>query len=330
MTKKVASIILPINSDFLGKDIVSLSQFDKSSILKIFETVNIIKEAGRRGLPLNLLSGKIVVLLFYEPSSRTRASFDAATKQLGGQTIVVENPQAFSSVSKGETFEDTIRVFEAYSDIIILRHPEIGAAKRAQRAALHVPIINAGDGAGEHPTQALLDLYTIYENRKKLSGLKGVIAGDILNGRTVHSLLHGLSYFENNELYLLSPSELKLSRSDFKKFDKNLKLLEISSIDKIPKNCDFWYWTRVQKERFKSEEEYKKVNNRFIVSKKVLNKYANSKTILLHPLPRVGEILEEVDRDPRALYLTSQTRNGLYVRMALLALVLGKIDEKIR
>lgn len=330
MAKKVASRILSINSDFLGKDIVSLSQFDKSSILKIFETANIIKEAGRRGLPLNLLSGKIVVLLFYEPSSRTRASFDAATKQLGGQTIVVENPQQFSSVSKGETFEDTIRVFEAYSDVIILRHPEIGAAKRAVKAALHVPIINAGDGTGEHPTQALLDLCTIWEHKKKLSNLKGVIAGDILNGRTVHSLLHGLSYFENNEIYLLAPEELKLSRSDFKKFGKNLKLREISLIKQIPKNCDFWYWTRVQKERFKSEELFKKVNNRFIVSKKVLNKYASPKTILLHPLPRVGEILEEVDHDPRALYLTAQIRNGMYIRMALLALILGKIEERIR
>lgn len=319
-----------ITSDFKGKDIISLSQFDKNSILKLFETTELIKEAGKRGMPLNLLAGKLVVLLFYEPSSRTRASFDAATKQLGGQTIVVENPQQFSSVSKGETFEDTIRVFEAYSDVIVLRHPQIGSAKQAATAAARVPIVNAGDGAGEHPTQAMLDLYTIFEHKKTLSGLAGVMAGDILNGRTVHSLLHGLSYFEKNEIYLLAPNELKLSKSDLKKYSKNIKITEINSIDQIPPDCDFWYWTRVQKERFKDEQLYKKVNNKFIVTKKVFNKFAGKNTILMHPLPRVGEILEEVDSDPRAIYLTNQTRNGMYVRMALLSLILGKIDEQVR
>ncbi|HVT00985.1 MAG TPA: aspartate carbamoyltransferase [Patescibacteria group bacterium] len=324
--KKIPSI----KSDFLHKDIVSIAQFDRPSIEKLFDTVEIIKQSGMRGLPLNLLSGKIVVLLFYEPSSRTRSSFDAATKQLNGQTIVVENPQNFSSVSKGETFEDTIRVFEAYSDIIVLRHPEKGAAKRAALAANRVPIINAGDGPGEHPTQALLDLYTIWSKKKKLTGLKGLMAGDILNGRTVHSLLDGLSYFPGNEIYLLSPDELKLSKNDLTKYKAKIKIKEIARIEDIPVDCDFWYWTRVQKERFKSEELYKKVNNKFIVTKKILNKYAGRDTILMHPLPRVGEILEEVDDDPRAIYLTDQTRNGMYVRMALLSLVLGKIDQVVR
>lgn len=315
----------PIKSDFLDKDIVSLSQFDHASIEKLMESVELVKEAGVRGLPLELLAGKIVVLLFYEPSSRTRGSFDAATKQLGGQTVVVENPQVFSSVSKGETFADTIRVFEAYCDVIVLRHPEVGSALQAAKIATKVPIINAGDGPGEHPTQALLDLYTIWSAKKKLSNLKGVMAGDILNGRTVHSLLQGLSNFPGNEIYLLAPDALKLSAADFKKFSGRIKLHEISSMDQIPKNCDFWYWTRVQKERFKDEELYKKVNNRFVVTRQVLNKYAGDNTILMHPLPRVGEITEDVDEDPRAVYLTSQVRSGMYIRMALLALILGKI-----
>ncbi len=318
--------ILPIESNYLGKDIVSISQFDQDSILKLFNSVASVKEAGQKGLPLPLLDGKIIVLLFYEPSSRTRSSFDAAAKQLGGQTIVVENPQQFSSVSKGETFEDTIRVFEAYCDIIVLRHPELGAAKRAAETAKFVPIINAGDGPGEHPTQALLDLYTIWEKKKKLTGLKGVMAGDILNGRTVHSLLDGLAFFPGNEIYLLAPDELKLSKTDFNKYKDKIKLHEINSIDEIPKDCDFWYWTRVQKERFKNEELYKKVNNRFVVTKEVMDKYAGKNTILMHPLPRVGEILEEVDSDPRAVYLTSEIRSGMYIRMALLAQILGKLE----
>lgn len=320
----MAKSILPINSDFQGKDIVSLDQLDSKSILQLFKVADQLKPAGQLGLPLNLLAGKIVVLLFYEPSSRTRSSFDAAVKQLGGQTIVVENPQQFSSVSKGETFEDTIRVFEAYSDAIVLRHPEKGAAIKAAEAAKFIPVINAGDGPGEHPTQALLDLYTIWEKKKTLSNLKAVMAGDILNGRTVHSLLTGLSYFPGNEVYLLAPNELKLSKEDMDKFKKNIKIHEIERLDQIPKDCDFWYWTRVQKERFKSEALYKKVNNKFIVTKEVLNKYAGKDTLLMHPLPRVGEILEEVDDDPRSVYLTSQIRSGMYVRMALLAMILGK------
>ncbi|HVZ11482.1 MAG TPA: aspartate carbamoyltransferase [Patescibacteria group bacterium] len=328
---RISTSLSPIKSNFLGKDIVSLSQFDNDSIIKLFETTDMLKEAGRRGFPLNLLSGKLITLLFYEPSSRTRSSFDAAAKQLDAKTIVVENPQAFSSVSKGESFEDTIRVFEAYCDIIVLRHPTKGQAEIAAAAAKRVPIINAGDGIGEHPTQALLDLYTIWDRNGRLSSLRGVIAGDLLNGRTVHSLIQGLSYFKNNELYLLSPDKLKLSKKDFSRFSKTgIKLKEISSFDEIPKDCDFWYWTRVQKERFDSEEEYKSVNNKFIVSKRIFNKYASAKTILMHPLPRIGEILEEVDDDPRAVYLTTQTRNGMYVRMAILALVLGKIEETIR
>lgn len=267
-----------------------------------------------------------MVLLFYEPSSRTRGSFDAAVKQLGGQTVVVENPQQFSSVAKGETFGDTIRTFEAYSDAIVLRHPVTGSAAKAAEVAKHVPIINAGDGIGEHPTQALLDLYTIWEHTGRLSGLKGLIAGDILNGRTVHSLIRGLSLYEGNELYLLSPEELRLSREDREGFRScGIKLVEIEDARQIPKDCDFWYWTRVQKERFESEDAYKKVNNKFIVTKKLLGEYGNTGMILMHPLPRVGEIAEEVDSDPRAVYLRSQIRNGMYVRMALLGLVLGRI-----
>lgn len=274
----------------------------------------------------DMLKGKIVVLLFYEPSSRTFASFSAAVKQLGGQTVEIIDPTNFSSISKGETFEDTIRTFEAYSDLIVLRHPEKGAAKKAAEAAKFVPIINAGDGVGEHPTQALLDLYTIYEKFGRLDNLTGVMAGDILNDRTIHSLIRGLSLFKNNTLYLLSPKKLRLSSSDMSEFTKRkIELIEIYDYKDMPKDADFWYWTRVQKERFKTKKEYEKVKNKFVLTPELIQEYASLKTIFMHPLRRVGEIDEEVDRDRRAVYLASQIRNGMYVRMALVALVLGGI-----
>lgn len=325
-TPKTASFVLEkIKGNFKGKDIVALGQFDRGSLEKLFKATAKMRKIALNARPSRILGGNIVVLLFYEPSSRTRGSFDAAIKQLGGQTVVVENPQQFSSVAKGETFEDTIRTFEAYSDAIVLRHPVTGSARRAAEVARHVPIINAGDGIGEHPTQACLDLYTIWEHTGRLSGLKGLVAGDVLNGRTVHSLIEGLSLYKDNQLYLLSPEELRLSKDDLARFRQKVRIVEIEDVRQIPKDCDFWYWTRVQKERFENEEAYKKVNNKFVVTKEFLGEHGNTHMILMHPLPRVGEIVEEVDGDPRAVYLRSQIRNGMYVRMALLGLVLGRI-----
>lgn len=315
-----------IDGNFYNKDIISISQFDTNSLDHLFEITDKMKFIAKNALSSDMLKGNIATLLFYEASSRTRGSFDAAIKQLGGQTIVVENPQQFSSVSKGETFEDTIKVFESYSDVIILRHPEVGSADLAAREAKLVPVINAGDGIGEHPTQALLDMATIKEKCGRLNNLIGVFGGDIKNGRTIHSLLRGLSLYPGNTIYLLSPDQLKLDRKDFNEFQKKgLKLIEIDSMSQIPKKSDFWYWTRVQKERFSDLKDYEKLNNKFVITKEVFDKYATQKTILLHPLPRVGEIDTNVDADPRAEYLRAQVRNGMYVRMALISLVLGKI-----
>jgi len=314
-----------INGKFKGKDVISLDQFSPKDLEILFHHTLKMKKIAANATPSKILNGNIVTLLFYEPSSRTFGSFSAAVKQLGGQTIEIVNPQQFSSVAKGETFEDTIRVFEAYSDAIVLRHPNVGSAQKAAEAAFFVPIISAGDGIGEHPTQALLDLYTIYEKFKRLNNLIFLFAGDILYGRTVHSLLKGLSLFKNNTVYLLSPKELRLDRDDYKSFSKKIKLIEIENESQIPKNANVWYWTRIQKERFSSLSFYLKVKNKFIVTKNLLNKYSSEKTILMHPLPRVGEINPEVDNDPRAVYLRNQIRNGMYVRMALIALVLGKL-----
>lgn len=318
--------VYKIDGNFKGKDTISLDQFSQKDIKILFSHIKRMRSIAIKALPCDILAGKNVVLLFYEPSSRTRGSFDAATKQLGGQTIVVENPQQFSSVSKGETFEDTIRVFEAYSDLIVLRHPNEGASQKAADLAKLVPIVNAGDGKGEHPTQALLDLYTIYEKFGRLDNLNVLFAGDMLNGRTVHSLIKGIALYPKNTVCLLSPNELRLSRKDYSDFqNRGVKIYEIQNEKDIPKNADVWYWTRVQKERLKKIKDYEKVKNKFVVSQKFLDKYAGKHTILMHPLPRVGEILPEVDNDPRALYLRTQIRNGTYVRMALLGLVLGKL-----
>ncbi len=322
---KIIATLEKINGEFKGKDIISLRQFDSSSIQKLFKVTTKMAEIARHAKHSDILYGNIATLLFYEPSSRTFGSFSAATKQLGGQTVEIINPSEFSSVSKGESLEDTIRVFEAYCDVIILRHPEKGAALKAAEIAQFVPVINAGDGIGEHPTQALLDLYTIYEKHKTLDNLVGVFAGHMRNGRTVKSLLRGFSNFKNFTAYLLTPTELKLSREDFEDFKKSgVNLIEIDSELDIPKKAHFWYWTRVQKERFTHLEEYEKVKNTFILTPQLIKEYASNDTIFMHPLPRVGEITRDVDEDKRAVYLRSQVRNGMYVRMALLALVLGK------
>jgi len=314
-----------INGNFKGKDILSLDQFSTSDISHLFQATKKMRDIGKNARPSDLLKGNIVTLIFYEPSSRTFGSFGASVKQLGGATVEIVDPQHFSSVSKGETLEDTMRVFESYCDVIVIRHPIAGTASSAADAAEFVPVINAGDGISEHPTQALLDMFTIYEKFGKLDNLTGVMAGDMLNGRTVHSLIRGLSKYRNNILYLLSPDELKLSKDDLSKFkNSGIKLIEINSTDNMPKNANFWYWTRVQKERFKSLKQYEKVKNRFILNNKLISKLAGKDTIFMHPLPRIGEILTEVDQNPNAVYLRSEVRNGMYVRMALLSLVLGK------
>lgn len=270
-----------------------------------------------------ILKGKLVTLLFFEPSSRTFSSFAAAVKKLGGMTIEYQNPLQTSSATKGETMEDTMRVFERYSNAVIMRHFQKGTLKLAA-GAVSIPVINAGDGIGEHPTQALLDAYTIFRNSKKLSGLTGVIVGDLLNGRTVHSLLKLLSLYKNNTVYLLSPKQLKIDTQFKEEVErKGVRIIEITSQKEIPVHADFWYWTRVQKERFTSNADYEALKHSFILTQTLLKEKGNKRMIILHPLPRVGEIEVEVDTDPRAVYLTEQIQNGLYIRMALLSIIIG-------
>jgi aspartate carbamoyltransferase catalytic subunit len=318
--------ISKINGDFKNKDILTLDQFTTKDLSLLFSHVKHMEKIAANAKPSDVLKGNIVTLLFYEPSSRTFGSFGAAIKQLGGQTIDIINPQQFSSVAKGENLEDTIRTFEAYSDAIVIRHPIVGTAKRAAQSAHTVPVLNAGDGNGEHPTQAVLDLYTIYDLVGRLDNVCGVLAGDPLNSRTIHSLIEGLSLFPGNTLYLLSPEALRLPREQREKFTKQgITFIEITDEKDMPKNADFWYWTRVQKERFSDIKTYEKVKDSFYLTKELVSKYAGKNTILMDPLPRIGKIDMRVDEDPRAVYLRSQIRNGMYIRMALMGLVLGKL-----
>ncbi|HEU5228341.1 MAG TPA: aspartate carbamoyltransferase [Ktedonobacteraceae bacterium] len=315
-----------IDGDFAGKDIISLDQFSIEDLLTLFDVTHKMKRIAINKEPSQLLAGHIISLLFFEPSSRTFSSFAAAVKRLGGQTIEMQNPETTASVYKGESFEDTIRVLEAYSDALVLRHRISGAAKKAADAAELIPLINAGDGNNEHPTQTLLDLYTLYERFGRLDNLTGLLVGDPLNSRTMHSLLRGLSLFGNNTVYLLSLPRLQLSRDDFVFLSgRGLKIVEINKEQDIPRDCHFWYWTRIQKERFTALEEYQQVaRDTFIATPRLLREYASKDMILMDPLPRVDSVDPAIDADERAVYLRSQIRNGLYTRMALLTLVLGK------
>jgi aspartate carbamoyltransferase len=316
-----------INSDFKGKDIVSLDQFSVEDLLMLFDLTGRMKHIAVNKESSHLLEGLLVALLFFEPSSRTFSSFAAAVKRLGGQTIEMQNPETASSVHKGESIEDTIRVLEAYSDAIVLRHHFAGAAREAAQVTEFIPVINAGDGNNEHPTQTLLDLYTLYEQFGRLDHLTGLLAGDCLNSRTIHSLLRGLSLFKNNTVYLLSPRSLSLSHDDFLAFsNRGINVIEISDVRDIPTDCHFWYWTRLQKERFASRTEYQdNLKSVVVVTPHLLQTYARKDMILMNPLPRVESIDPAVDTDERAVYLRSQIRNGLYTRMALLALILGRV-----
>ena len=315
-----------IEGDFTGKNIVSLDQFTTEDLRRLFLLASDMKRIVLRNESSHILAGMLVSLLFFEPSSRTFGSFAAAVKRLGGQTIEVQNPETVSSVSKGESFEDTIRVFGAYADAIVLRHPLAGAAQRAALVSEEVPIVNAGDGNNEHPTQALLDLYTLYEKFGRLDHLKGLLVGDAFNSRTIHSLLRGLSLFPANTVYILAPAALRLRQEDRAYFmSRGVEVIEIASEREIPRDCQFWYWTRIQKERLASEAAYQEIAaTNLVATPYLMQEYAGKDTILMDPLPRVNSVDPAVDADERAVYLRSQIRNGVYTRMALLALILGR------
>ena len=296
--------------------VLGAKQFDRVELERLFkladEMESVVASGGDRRL-----AGKIMTTLFFEASTRTRLSFESAMHRLGGSVIGTENAAQFSSAIKGETLEDTIRIVSGYSDVIVMRHTEIGAAKRAAAVAT-VPVINAGDGAGEHPTQALLDAYTINKEIGGLDGLKIAMVGDLTYGRTVHSLSYMLANYRDVKVYYIAPDNVRIPKYVTDYLDeKGIRYEETSDLDSVAGVVDVVYQTRIQKERFPSLEEYEKAAGRYIIDGEFMSRL-REEAIVLHPLPRAGEISEEVDADPRAAYFR-QAVNGLYIRMALLA-----------
>ena len=296
------------------KNILKSEQFaDIKELDKLFVSAEKLRAADEGGKIPGHLVGKIVATLFFEPSTRTRLSFEAAALKLGAQIVSTENAkESLSFNAKGETLQDTIRIVSGYADAIVLRHHEKGGAEIAAKVS-EVPVINAGDGAGEHPTQALGDIYTIQKELGRVDGLKIALIGDLLYGRTVHSLLPLLGLYKNIKVYLVSPPQLKLP-AEYR--PKQLEFTEFENISDVLGEVDVLYVTRIQKERFVSAAEYKKLKGSYIIDSGSL-KRMKQKSIIMHPLPRVNEIASEVDTDPRAAYFR-QAKNGLYLRMALL------------
>lgn len=302
---------------FENRDIISIRDLSKNEILHVLKTA---KKIERKPNP-NLLKGEVMASLFFEPSTRTRLSFESAMRRLGGEVIGFAEPGT-TSLKKGETLWDTIKMAERYADVIVMRHPVEGAARLAAEAA-GVPIINGGDGANQHPTQTLLDLYTIQKAKGKIERLKIGFLGDLKYGRTVHSLAIALSHF-NTALYFISPEALKMPDSYLEELDsKGIKYYEETDLLKVSKKLDILYATRIQKERFPDPLEYKKYAGVYKLNRSILPHIKPSLKIM-HPLPRVDEIHPELDDTKHALYF-EQAGNGVPVRQALLSLVLGRV-----
>ncbi len=301
---------------FKGRDIISIEDFTREEINYILNIASAMEPTAKSGS--TMLHGKSLATLFYEPSTRTRLSFDSAMHRLGGTTIGFAEAE-IASVRKGENLADTVRVVENYSDVIALRHPLEGAARLAAEFA-SVPIINAGSGAEEHPTQALLDLYTMKKELGRIDGLNIALIGDLRFGRTVHSLAYALSLYDV-KLCFISPELLRMRREVLDTIGTRIKVEETTSLNEVLPKLDMLYVTRIQKERFPDAAEYAKVKGSYKIDADTLKK-AKKDMIVLHPLPRLDEISSDVDSTTHARYF-QQVWNGVVTRMALLTLILG-------
>lgn len=305
--------------DFKGKHILHGNQFAKEDFDKIMQVANDFEKGLEKGQTYDLMKGKVLAALFFEPSTRTRLSFESAMSRLGGGIISVASG-ATSSAAKGESIGDTALTVSQYADVIVMRHPQIGSAAEAAAVAT-VPVINAGDGAGQHPTQALLDVYTIQKEMGRLDGIQVSLVGDLKYGRTVHALVEILSLYDVG-LRLVSPESLKMPAdivSNLK--EKGIEVIETDNLVEAAADSDLLYVTRIQKERFSDINEYERLKGAYVIDNTLLEK-AKEGVAIMHPLPRVDEIATEVDAYKGAAYFR-QVRNGIFVRMALLALVLG-------
>ena len=303
-----------------GKDILHGNQFSKKEIETILKVASDFEKELKKKDALPLLKGKVLATLFFEPSTRTRLSFETAMHRLGGGIISMASAES-SSAAKGESVADTARTVAQYADVIVIRHPRIGSAKEAADAA-DIPVINAGDGAGQHPTQALLDVYTIKKELGSLKNLSVAMVGDLKNGRTVHALVELLSQF-GARLTFVSPGVLRMPQEIISGLKaKGIQTAETENLREAASASDLIYMTRIQKERFEDLSEYERVKGFYIINDAFL-KDLRKKMIILHPLPRVDEISTDVDAYPGAAYFR-QARNGVFIRMALLAMALGK------
>lgn len=300
----------------LKKDLISITDFSKDDYLRIMELAADFESNPNQ----NLLNGKVAATLFFEPSTRTRLSFETAISRLDGRIIGFSDSSS-SSVSKGETLHDTIKMVSNYADLIVMRHPLEGSARYASQVS-SVPVINAGDGANQHPTQTLLDMYSIMKTQGRLDNINIFMVGDLKYGRTVHSLLQALSVFENPIFNFIAPPELAMP-VEYKRYltSKGIRYFEHEQFTDIISEADVIYMTRVQKERFSDPMEYEKVKNVYILKNKMLENTKPSMKIL-HPLPRVNEIHTDVDSNPKAYYFT-QALNGVFTRQAIISHIMG-------
>ena len=297
------------------KSLISIGDFTKEEILHVLETAKEFEQNKEQ----NFLEGKVIASLFFEPSTRTRLSFETAINRLGAKVIGFSDATN-TSQSKGETLKDTIKMVNNYVDMIVMRHPLEGSSRYASEVA-DVPVVNAGDGANQHPSQTLLDLYSILQTQGTLEGLTINMVGDLKYGRTTHSLLQAMSHF-NTKFIFTAPEELKMPK-EYKQFldSKGIEYIETTSIDEYLNDCDILYMTRVQQERFTDPMEYERVKDVYTLSAGMLTDVKQNMKIL-HPLPRVTEITQDVDETPYAYYF-KQAENGLYVRMAIISYLLG-------
>jgi aspartate carbamoyltransferase catalytic subunit len=317
---KTVGLAPNLASGFYGQDIISVRQFTRENLEYIFAVADEMRAVVKRVGSTDLLKGHVLACVFYEPSTRTSSSFIAAMSRLGGSVIPI-NEVRYSSVTKGESLPDTIRTLESYADVIVLRHPEVGASQVAAEYA-RKPIINAGDGVGEHPTQALLDLYTIESELRTIDGLHVAMVGDLRYGRTVHSLARLLCQY-NVQMTFVSPELLRMPLDVLNEVKSHkLPVDETYDVHEVIADVDVLYVTRVQRERFADQAQYDAVKDYYVITPELMEQ-AKEKMIVMHPLPRVSEISYAIDKDPRAAYFR-QMENGMYIRMALLAAVLGK------
>ncbi|MHA1238181.1 MAG: aspartate carbamoyltransferase [Candidatus Odinarchaeia archaeon] len=305
--------------EFKGRDIISIRDFSRAEVDHILNLAANMEELYKK--KSQILAGKVLANLFFEPSTRTRLSFEVAMKKLGGDVIGFSNPLE-SSIAKGESLSDTVQVVENYADVIVLRHKLEGAAKLAAEFST-VPVINAGSGAEEHPTQALLDLFTIKKEKGKIDGLNIALMGDLKYGRAVRSLAYALSLY-NVKLFLISPKLLSMREEVLEDLKaRNIEIYTIENLNEVISDIDVLYLTRIQRERIPDATEYERVKGSYKIDVETIRN-AQEDLIIMHPLPRVDEIDVEVDNTSHAVYF-KQVLNGVFVRMAILGLVLGAL-----